>query len=240
MTLSFKYLGFSIHLIACIFTYIEAKERQNANAEVERIFRNYNIIPDVLNAAPPRFLEVKNIRNAFTTLISRQNSMPIHFQIFFEPNLIAGRGAILTPTQTIHPPEIFWEAKPGAYYTLMMIDPDAPSRSSPRFRSYQHWLVTNIPGDQIEKGDIVVGYIGAMPPKHTGLHRYVLLLYKQPHKLIKKETFVPSNSRNGRFYFNASTFAKKHNLGLPIAANFFLAEWDEYVPVANKQLEGGH
>lgn len=69
MALSFKYLGFFIHLIACIFTYIEAKERQNANAEVERIFKNYNIIPDVLNAAPPRFLEVKNIRNAFTTLI---------------------------------------------------------------------------------------------------------------------------------------------------------------------------
>uniref|UniRef100_A0A1A9W5Q3 Phosphatidylethanolamine-binding protein n=1 Tax=Glossina brevipalpis TaxID=37001 RepID=A0A1A9W5Q3_9MUSC len=190
--------------------YIEAKDLEGG-----KIFKSYNIIPDVLETIPPKFLE-----------------------IIFEPNLKADRGTILTPTQAIRPPDIYYKALPNAYYTIMMIDPDVPSRSSPMFRSYQHWLIVNIPGDQLEKGDDVVEYIGPIPSKNTGLHRYVFILYKQPHKLVQKETRVPNNSGNGRRYFNASLFAKKHNLGLPIAANFFLSEWDEYVPVAYKQLAG--
>uniref|UniRef100_A0A1A9UTL9 Uncharacterized protein n=1 Tax=Glossina austeni TaxID=7395 RepID=A0A1A9UTL9_GLOAU len=50
------------------------------------------------------------------------------------------------------------------------------ARSSSRFRNYQHWLVTSIPGDQIYEGDGVVDYIGAVPPRHTGLPHYVSLV----------------------------------------------------------------
>ena len=32
-------------------------------------------------------------------------------------------------------------------YTLMMVDPDAPSPQRPTIRSFLHWLVTNIPGE---------------------------------------------------------------------------------------------
>nr|TKV99804.1 hypothetical protein SEVIR_8G067801v2 [Setaria viridis] len=32
------------------------------------------------------------------------------------------------------------------FYTLVMIDPDAPSPSDPNLREYLHWLVTDIPG----------------------------------------------------------------------------------------------
>lgn len=42
-----------------------------------------------------------------------------------------------------------------------------------------------IPESAIEKGDEVVGYIGAGPPKNTGLHRYVFLVYKQPNGKIE-------------------------------------------------------
>ncbi|BAT08934.1 Os09g0513500 [Oryza sativa Japonica Group] len=30
-------------------------------------------------------------------------------------------------------------------YTLVMVDPDAPSPSKPEYREYLHWLVTDIP-----------------------------------------------------------------------------------------------
>ncbi|XP_073112021.1 protein HEADING DATE 3A isoform X1 [Elaeis guineensis] len=30
-------------------------------------------------------------------------------------------------------------------YTLVMVDPDAPSPSNPTYREYLHWLVTDIP-----------------------------------------------------------------------------------------------
>ncbi|KAG4923003.1 hypothetical protein JHK84_051860 [Glycine max] len=32
------------------------------------------------------------------------------------------------------------------FYTLVMVDPDAPSPGNPNQREYLHWLVTNIPG----------------------------------------------------------------------------------------------
>ena len=66
---------------------------------------------------------------------------------------------------------------------LPNVDPDAPSRNDPKFREWHHWLVVNIPGSDVSKGDAVAEYIGAGPPKGTGLHRYVFLAYKQTGKV---------------------------------------------------------
>ncbi|GJN38522.1 hypothetical protein PR202_gb27572 [Eleusine coracana subsp. coracana] len=38
-------------------------------------------------------------------------------------------------------------------YTLVMVDPDAPSPSKPEYREYLHWLVTDIP----ESADVRFG-----------------------------------------------------------------------------------
>lgn len=32
----------------------------------------------------------------------------------------------------------------GAQYLLVMVDPDAPSRSNPRMKYWRHWVVSNI------------------------------------------------------------------------------------------------
>uniref|UniRef100_A0A8D1XEZ1 Phosphatidylethanolamine binding protein 4 n=2 Tax=Sus scrofa TaxID=9823 RepID=A0A8D1XEZ1_PIG len=42
----------------------------------------------------------------------------------------------------------------GATYILVMVDPDAPSRSSPKAQFWRHWLVTDIKGTDIRKGKI--------------------------------------------------------------------------------------
>ncbi|XP_077417746.1 phosphatidylethanolamine-binding protein 4 isoform X2 [Vanacampus margaritifer] len=36
------------------------------------------------------------------------------------------------------------EADENTFYTLVMVDPDAPSRSSPSQRYWRHWLVTDV------------------------------------------------------------------------------------------------
>ncbi|XP_046513586.1 phosphatidylethanolamine-binding protein 4 isoform X2 [Equus quagga] len=45
-------------------------------------------------------------------------------------------------------------AMEGATYILVMVDPDAPSRSSPSARFWRHWLVTDIKGIDLKKGKI--------------------------------------------------------------------------------------
>lgn len=100
------------------------------------------------------------------------------------------QGAELTPTQVKEQPTVKWNADPNSYYTIILTDPDAPSRAEPKFREFRHWLVINIPGNDIAAGDILFEYIGSGPPKGTGLHRYVFLLYKQSGKMNFDETKV--------------------------------------------------
>lgn len=173
------------------------------------------VVPDVIDKTPLSCLEV-----TFTENVNVEN------------------GNTLTPTKVKDKPVVKWMAEEGSFYLLIMTDPDAPSRKQPKFREWHHWLVANIPGNDVSKGEILSDYIGAGPPKDTGLHRYVLLVYKQPSKLSFDEQKLTNRSGEGRGKFSTRNFAKKYNLGDPVAGNFFQAQWDSYVPTLYKQLEG--
>ena len=54
-------------------------------------------------------------------------------------------------------------------------DPDAPSRKDPKYREWRHWLVVNVPGGDVSRGEVCAEYVGAGPPKGTGLHRYIVV-----------------------------------------------------------------
>ena len=113
------------------------------------------------------------------------------------------------------------------------------SRVDPKFGEWHHWLVVNIPGNKLSEGQVMSEYIGAGPPAKTGLHRYVFLVFKQQGKQdfegLQKLT---NRSGDGRPKWKVVDFAKKYNLGEPVAGNFFLAEFDDYVPKLYEQLSG--
>lgn len=102
-------------------------------------------------------------------------------------------GKELTPTEVKDKPQVTYNAEKGAYYTLMMVDPDAPSRQNHPFREVRHWLVMNILESAVESGDEVTEYRGSGPPKDTGLHRYVFLIFKQPDGVIVHDEPHTSN-----------------------------------------------
>ncbi|MFH4979470.1 hypothetical protein AB6A40_006179 [Gnathostoma spinigerum] len=177
-------------------------------------FQQHGVIPDVVAQAPTHLLKAS-----------------------FDSGVQADCGNTLTPTQVKNPPHVTWDAEPGALYTLVMTDPDAPSRSNPQFREWHHWLVINIPGNDVSRGEVLSEYIGAGPPPKTGLHRYVYLVYKQPGR-ISDPAHGHLTNRSGakRGRFKIASFAAKHNLGAPVAGNFFQAEYDDYVPKLYEQL----
>jgi len=148
-------------------------------------------------------------------------------------------GNELTPTQVKNPPNFSWEgADPKKFYVLCMTDPDVPSRKEPKYREWHHYLVANIPGSDIAKGEVLSEYVGSGPPKDSGKHRYVFLIYEQPEKLTFDEKRLTNRSMDGRANFSIRNFAKKYKLGEAIAGNFYLAEWDDYVPKLYEQLSG--
>jgi Phosphatidylethanolamine-binding protein len=77
-------------------------------------------------------------------------------------------------------PRVHFEGKPGTKWTLMLVDPDAPTRANPVLGEWCHWMVTDIPSSgEISEGSEVIEYIGPAPPKNSGSHRYVYLLCLQ-------------------------------------------------------------
>ncbi|XP_051888098.1 phosphatidylethanolamine-binding protein 1 [Pristis pectinata] len=149
-------------------------------------------------------------------------------------------GKVLTPTQVQNcPVSINW---PGCsadkLYTLVLTDPDAPSRKAPKFREWHHFVVVNMKGNDIKSGEILSDYVGSGPPQGTGLHRYVWLVYEQSKPLQCNEPRLTNRSGDKRGKFKTTDFCKKYNLGSPVAGTCYQAEWDNYVPKLYEQLAG--
>ncbi|EPS72123.1 hypothetical protein M569_02638, partial [Genlisea aurea] len=101
----------------------------------------------------------------------------------------------------------------------VMTDPDAPSPSEPALREWVHWIVTDIPGccgDAGSRGREVLAYGGPRPP--IGIHRYVLVLFRQEGGSLEGLQPPPIRSR-----FCTRVFARELNLGMPVATVYFNA-----------------
>ncbi|CAD6336594.1 unnamed protein product [Miscanthus lutarioriparius] len=95
----------------------------------------------------------------------------------------------------------------------VMVDPDAPNPSNPTLREYLHWMVTDIPASTDDSfGREVIPYENPSPT--MGIHRIVLVLYQQ---LGRGTVFAPQVRQN----FNLRNFARRFNLGKPVAAMYF-------------------
>ncbi|CAO2838882.1 unnamed protein product [Amaranthus hypochondriacus] len=102
-------------------------------------------------------------------------------------------------------------------YTLIVVDPDAPSPSDPYLREHLHWIVTDIPGTtDASFGREIVCYEAPKPV--IGIHRYVFILFKQ---IRGRQTVKTPSSRD---CFNTRRFAAENGLGLPVAVVYFNAQ----------------
>ncbi len=52
-------------------------------------------------------------------------------------------------------PNVNWPVESKQFYTIMLVDPDAPSRSNSTLKNILHWLSVNIPETHISKGETV-------------------------------------------------------------------------------------
>ncbi|CAG5049627.1 unnamed protein product [Parnassius apollo] len=174
---------------------------------IAKSFAEHAVVPDVVPVAPTALLKVT-----------------------YPSGVEVEEGNELTPTQVKDEPAVSWDAEQDAVYTVAMTGPDV------RNSEWQHWLVGNVPGSDVSKGDVLSAYVGAGPKPSTGLHRYVFLVYQQSDEIKFDEERLTNNSNDGRGNFSIAKFAEKYDLGNPVAGNFYKAQYDDYVPLLYKQL----
>ena len=141
-------------------------------------------------------------------------------------------------------------------YTLVMTDPDAPSRADPKMGQWRHWVVTGLKAPALtglDTGDLsarvtrgaTTPYYPPAPPRGTGLHRYgayvgalraigvlmcmrVFLLYQEPSVGfgIPSDALECKSGARDRAKWNAAGFAKRYGLKL-VGVNYVVVKGDE-------------
>uniref|UniRef100_A0A2M3Z5S4 Putative phosphatidylethanolamine-binding protein n=1 Tax=Anopheles braziliensis TaxID=58242 RepID=A0A2M3Z5S4_9DIPT len=177
--------------------------------DIGQFFAEHDIVPVLIDRAPLVFAKV-----------------------VYRAKKLVDAGKELQPVEVREEPKVEWCADPTALYTLIMLDPDSPSRMEPWNREFAHWLVGNIPGRHVEQGETMFQYMPVFPRAGSGCHRYIFLIFRQ--QCWNDYAAVPRISgkdRPPRIRFSTRDFAYRYSLGSPVAGNFFIAQYDDYVPV---------
>jgi len=103
-------------------------------------------------------------------------------------------GAIYSPIEAKEPFSLTWSADPNLYYTVLILDGDAPFPSNPINSPYLHYLQTNVKGNDVTGGHLNMGYeapgdsLRSASPVSTSAenslqadipHRYVISVFRQ-------------------------------------------------------------
>jgi phosphatidylethanolamine-binding protein (PEBP) family uncharacterized protein len=149
-----------------------------------------------------------------------------HLHVGWSDKVFAKFGNMLPLDEIKHAPlDVSFSHEPDKFYTMIMSDPDAPSRKAPLNREWLHWIIINMPnGGSRGGGTHVVGWYPPTPPPLSGPHRYVCSLFEQPGKIASDQVaHIRAGDPHGRAKFKTSNWEKQYNLTL-IGANFFRAE----------------
>ncbi|XP_044053927.1 phosphatidylethanolamine-binding protein 4 [Siniperca chuatsi] len=123
-------------------------------------------------------------------------------------------------------PQIYFSgAHKKKMYVLVMVDPDAPSRTKPTSAYWRHWLVVDIQGNALKNGHIkgttLTDYHPPSPPQKSGFHRYQFMLFEQ---LPDAQVSLTEQEKSSRGLWNLHAFITRFDLGEPVATLQFLTQ----------------
>ncbi|KAJ8966401.1 hypothetical protein NQ317_009633 [Molorchus minor] len=146
-------------------------------------------------------------------------------------------GNELAPKDVSDIPEVLYEAEPGSFYSLIMTDPDAPSRKNPARREWHHWLLrlSIFLNRTFLRAKQSASTWDRLRLRAAGFIVTYFSFSNNRGKLTFDEP-THSNTDGKRGNFCTEKFKKKYNLKKPVAGNFFQAQFDETVPAIHKQL----
>lgn len=167
-------------------------------SDIGSAFSGAEIVPQILPQAPQQKLNV--MFNGVQ--ISPGQEVPVH--------------------HLKNAPRVTLNVDPESTFSIVMIDPDNLSRKNPSVAEWLHWLVVNIPASNILEG-INGGqhqqpYGSPAPQPRSGDHRYVIVLFEHQGRRLQ----VPKLQTRAKF--SLKQFMEKHQLGAPLAGNYFISK----------------
>lgn len=138
-------------------------------------------------------------------------------------------GNKLKPSEVKTKPDVHYTAEPDSLWTVAMTAPD--SHLQDNNMEYLHWLVGNIPGNDVHKGDELCHYLPPLPVYGTGYHRMVFVLYKQQKQIDFSDIKRPGNCRSlrDRSFSTLEFYRKLQDDMTPAGIQMFQCDWDESV-----------
>lgn len=139
------------------------------------------------------------------------------------------RGNVVKPHEAASAPTVTFSSEPSQLWTLVLTNPDGHLTEDNK--EYVHWLVGNIPGGDVNKGEIVYDYLQPFPPKGVGFQRLVFVLYKQDQKIdystLKKT--IPCRILQDRTFETLEFYRERQEVMTPGGLAFFQTDWDKSV-----------
>ncbi|KAG8570412.1 hypothetical protein GDO81_011265 [Engystomops pustulosus] len=180
---------------------------------IQRVAEHYGVFKDLFGEA--MFVPRVPLRIHYNT--GEDAVMPVYY------------GNVVTPTEAAAAPMVSFEAEEGSLWTLLLTNPDGHLRETDS--EYVHWLVGNIPGNQVLSGDEVCHYFPAFPAKGTGYHRYIYILFKQEGRIDFKDELRPNpcHSLKLRTFKTLDFYRKYEDRITPAGLAFFQCAWDDSV-----------
>ncbi|VVC32558.1 Phosphatidylethanolamine-binding protein [Cinara cedri] len=217
---------------------IEYIKKIKTNAELEKLSRN-NTLPVSLDEisnewsktnAPLHIKKVAEYYGVFEHLFGDADFTPyIQINISYDHDskkVPVYRGNIIKPNEAMNNPEVNFEAPEKTLWTLSLTNPDG--HLNQENSEYIHWLVGNIPGGDISKGETIFNYLQPFPAKGTGYQRMVFILYQQSSEI----NFSSINCNSEKFDLNKRTFStyefyrSKEDILTPAGLAFYQTDWD--------------
>ncbi|KAF0991198.1 hypothetical protein HZS_3274 [Henneguya salminicola] len=169
-----------------------------------------NRVWDILNSSPTPLLEF------------RLSGLPIMKEMIFKNYELAAF------RQT---PYVAIPNSTDQLYTMVLIDPDVPTKEKSDQDVYMHWLVINIFYGNYQTGSECIPYAPPTPPANTGQHRYIFALYIQSDREVCKPKFpiYPGGSKE-RAHRKLRNIVETYGLKGPISANAFYVDSSSETP----------
>ncbi|XP_069510838.1 large ribosomal subunit protein mL38 isoform X2 [Ambystoma mexicanum] len=188
-------------------------ERTSGPLHLQRVAEHYGIYRDLFDSAT--FVPRVPLRIEYSQ--NQEWAMPVY------------HGNVVTPSEALNPPQVSFDADEGSLWTLLLTNPDGHLRET--HLEYVHWLVGNIPGNQILSGEEVCHYFPPFPAKGTGHHRHIFILFKQDHRIDFRDDVRPTPCHSLRMRtFKTLDFYRKHQDDMtPAGLAFFQCQWEESV-----------